>query len=106
MCWFDEFPQLFRLPISEIGFAFYVREKMKNDLRCDKDELQQTLGPEWPGIVNNLRRSGILSVSEDGNTFRFSICAPGDKKRERCKKIGQLKRAVVKFESGISKRSL
>jgi hypothetical protein len=79
---------------------------MKNDLRCDKDELQQTLGPEWPGIVENLRRSGILIVTENGGTFSFSITAPGDKKRERCKKIGQQKRAVVKFESGISKGSL
>jgi hypothetical protein len=106
MSWFDEFPQLFRRPMSEIGFAFYVREKMKNNLCCDKDELRQTLGPEWPGVVENLRRSGILIVTENGGTFSFSIMAPGDKKRERCKNLVHMKRTVVKFETGILKGSL
>ena len=106
MSWFDEFPQLFRRPMSEIGFAFYVREKMKNNLCCDKDELRQTLGPEWLGVVENLRRSGILIVTENGGTFSFSITAPGDKKRVRCKNLVRMKRTVVKFETGISKGSL
>lgn len=106
MRWFDEFPQLFRRPISEIGFAFYVREKMKNDLRCDRDELRQTLGPEWAETVENLRKNGIMSIEKTDGIYRFTVSAPGDRKRDRCRKIGRRKRAIALFEDGLIESNL
>lgn len=101
MHWFDELPQLFRRPFNEIGFSFYVREIMRNDFRCDSDELRQTLGPGWTDVIENLRKAGILCVNSTGQLHHFSIVVPGDKKRLRSKKIGRRKRALAKFETGI-----
>ena len=103
MHWYDEIPQLFRLTLSEIGFAFYVREKMKNDLIADREELLVTLGPDWEVTIDNMKKRGVLTVSQDGRFMRFSVQAPGDKKRERCKKIGRRKRALHKFEHDIER---
>jgi hypothetical protein len=106
MSWFDEIPQLFRLTIGEIGFIFYIREKMKNDLVADSEELRLTLGPQWETIISNLKNHGVLDAHSDGSRWHFSVRAPGDKKRERCKKLGRKKRVMMTFETGISKGSL
>ena len=71
MSWFDEIPQLLRRPIGEIGFVFYVREKMANDMRCDSEELRQTLGPNWNSIIENLRKNGILHVKKMASPIAF-----------------------------------
>ena len=102
MRWFDEIPSLFRRPIGEIGFAFYVREKMKNDMRCDAEELRLTIGQEWMDTIENMRRNGILHVEKTDNSYRLYVVAPGDKKRIRCKKIGRRNRAVKRFETALT----
>ena len=67
MSWFDEFPQLFRMSLSEIGFIFYIREKMKNDLIADREELRITLGPQWEATISRLKNHGVLEVSYEGS---------------------------------------
>lgn len=96
MAWFDEIPHLFRRPIAEIGFAFYVREKMKNDLTADAEDLRLTIGQDWERVLDGLRRDGIMKVSHDGRRYRLMVTAPGDKKRARCRDIGRRKRLVKK----------
>jgi hypothetical protein len=103
MAWFDEIAHLFRRPMAEIGFVFFVREKMRNDLQLTADELRQILGPGWFSTVDNLRRSGIISLKLTDKVYKLSVVAPGDKKRARCRAIGRMNRSFSRLEKNILK---
>ncbi|MBR4615037.1 MAG: hypothetical protein IKO55_05470 [Kiritimatiellae bacterium] len=98
--WFDEV-RLSSHPIEEIGAAFYVREILKNDCLINKWDLRDVFGPRYESILENLRRSDMLKMETVGSLLSLSIVAPGDRKRERCRRIGQSNRAIIKFEESV-----
>lgn len=101
MSWYDEIPHLCRRSMSEIGFAFYVREKMKNKLIATDDDLRLTLGPDWNKIIGHLVADGIMKKHPCGRRWILSVVAPGDRKRERCRQIGRKNRTFARFEEVV-----
>ena len=97
--WFDE-ARLSRLPIEQIGAAFYIREMMRNKLNADYYDLREVFGPGTDGIFEGLRRAGVLVYERNGRRVSVSIRASGDKKRERCAEIGRRKRQGKKVSEG------
>lgn len=93
MEWFDEV-RLSRHSIAEIGVAFYIRRMMKNRWTPSFDDLREAFGHEWREHLEALRRSGMLKVEWFKRSASLRIVAPGDKRRERNRKIQLRKRAL------------
>lgn len=91
MEWFDEV-RLSRHPITEIGVAFYIRRMMKNKWSPSFDDLREAFGPSWREYLEALNRRGMLKAEWYQRTVSLKIVAPGDKRRERNRKIHQRKR--------------
>ncbi|MBR1922003.1 MAG: hypothetical protein IJ829_08435 [Kiritimatiellae bacterium] len=98
--WFEE-TRLMRHPLAEIGLAFVVREVFGNDCRVNKWDLRETFGPKCVEQIGNLQRAGILVVEPIGDMLQLRVVASGDRKRERCRKIGGDRRAIGKFERSV-----
>lgn len=93
MEWFDEV-RLSRHQIAEIGVAFYIRKMMKNRWIPSFDDLREAFGPSWREYVDSLKRSGMLKAEWMHRSVSLRIVAPGDKRRERNRKIHQRKRIL------------
>lgn len=91
MEWFDEV-RLSRHSIAEIGVAFYIRRMMKNKWSPSYDDIREAFGPSWKDHLESLRRAGMLKVEYFKRTASLRIVAPGDKRRERNRKIQLRKR--------------
>ena len=91
MKWFDEV-RLCSRPLAEIGLAFFVREICKNECHVNKWDLRDTFGPQCETLMQNLVCARILEIEDIGNRLLLTIRAPGDKKRERCRKLGRKRR--------------
>ena len=98
--WFEEV-RLGSRPLEEIGAAFYIREMLGNDCLVNKWDLRAVFGNGYADMLERLRSAGILDMEAVGCQLRLSIVAPGDKKRQRCRKLVQTNRAVAKFEKRI-----
>ena len=100
--WFEEV-RLGSRPLEEIGAAFYIREMLGNDCLVNKWDLRAVFGNGYTDMLERLRSAGILDMEAVGCQLRLSIVAPGDKKRQRCRELVKINRAVAKFEKRITR---
>lgn len=98
--WYEE-TRIARHPLAEIGLAFYVREILRNNCIVNRWDLRATFGPQCMEHITNLKRAGILVLEPVGDMISLKVVAPGDRKRERCRKIGKENRAITRFEKEI-----
>ena len=88
-----------RRSLAEIGLLVVVREVFGNDFALTPVQADETLGRGWRPLADGLRRSGMLRVEKGRSVVRMSVVAPGDKKREKCRRLGRKCRAIRKFEA-------
>lgn len=88
-----------RRSLAEIGLLTVVREVFGNSLALTSIQADETLGAGWRMLAEALRKAGMLRFSERRGVVAMSVAAPGDRKRERCRKLGRKGRAIRKFEA-------
>lgn len=88
MKWMEEL-RITRRPLDEIGLATIVRECFGNNLSMTLDDANDTLGIGWDKKAEELRRAGILRYEIADRRVTMKVVAPGDRKRERCKKLNK-----------------
>jgi hypothetical protein len=91
-----------RYSLAEIGLLVVVREVFANKLAMTPVQADETLGPGWMACATSLAKRGVLRYRK-GTLVMMSVAAPGDVKRERCRRLSRKSRAVKKFEGGVSK---
>ena len=88
-----------RRSLAEIGLLVVVREVFGNDFALTVVQADETLGHGWRPLAEALRGAGMLRIEQCRSIIRMSVVAPGDKKRESCRKLGRKCRAIRKFEA-------
>ena len=88
-----------RRSLAEIGLLVVVREVFGNDFALTPIQADETLGHGWMQLAEALRRAGMIRVEKGRSIIRMNVVAPGDKKRESCRKLGRKGRAIRKFEA-------
>jgi len=81
-----------RRSLAEIGLLVVVREVFRNNCEMKWNDADDTLGPGWAVHARALAKAGMLNLEHDGLSVRMSVVAPGDKKRERSRKLGTIAR--------------
>lgn len=87
-----------RRSLAEIGLLVVVREVFGNDFALTPVQADETLGHGWRPLAEALRKAGMMRIESGRSVVRMSVVAPGDKKRESCRKLGRKGRAIRKFE--------
>lgn len=89
MNWIEEL----KSPTSrEIGLATQIRTVMKNEWLASADDLRDFIGPDWRELVEDFRRKGQLRVQKTRTRYILRIVLPGDRKREKIRKLAAKKR--------------
>jgi hypothetical protein len=89
-----------RRSLAEIGLLVVVREVFRNRCEMQWHDADETLGPGWAVHAKALAKAGMLNLQHDGLSVRMSVIAPGDKKRERLRKLG----TIARWENRIGKQ--
>ena len=104
MRWLSEI-RATRRSMAEIGLLIIVREIFKNRMEMTFDEANDTLGTDWAKTAKRLQSAGMLKVEHDGLNVRLWVAAPGDRKRERSKRLMARLRAMRKLEKNFADES-
>jgi len=94
-----------RRSLAEIGLLIIVREIFKNKLEMTVEEANSTLGTNWMTTAQRLKKDGLLQVAHDGLYLRMWVDAPGDKKRERCRRLMARLCAIRRLEARYSREA-
>jgi hypothetical protein len=87
-----------RRSLAEIGLLIIIREIFKNNLEMSLEDADETLGSGWMGTAKRLSNAGMITVTHDGLHIRMRVDAPGDRKRERTRRLMARLRAMRRLE--------
>jgi len=89
-----------RRSLAEIGLLVVVRVIFRNSFEMQWKDADETLGEGWANHAKALAKDGMLHLSHDGLWVRMKVVAPGDRKRERSRRLGKLARFEKTLKRG------